>query len=335
MYNENGTAVELKISKEKFEKLFPKTGFALVEQKGYNNCWLVSRLNSMTDSSVGRAKLYSMLEETAEGDILVNLPGSDKPVKFHGGKPANVENALLGEGASPGLEMIHQSVLIKLLKDPAERVDDISKLNLSSLQDEANALSHTDIQATKYLLGKASAGISANTPDYKNKMLDALENFEQGQDMGSSAWGMHQRSIVDYDKVTQQITYHDPYYGGIDITCSLDEFMKNNPSLNIIKADKITGGAPQSSNLRNRTVQSSDFPSATAQVKPQTQELNRPSNNTVEVKENTQTQTPVAKQTLEIPKGFRENGKLLGKRSIINSNNIVMIEKNGEWKRIN
>ena len=49
--NNNGAAQEIKLSKEKFEELFPPQGFGLTKQKGLNNCWLVSRLNSMTESA--------------------------------------------------------------------------------------------------------------------------------------------------------------------------------------------------------------------------------------------------------------------------------------------
>ena len=38
---------------------------------------------------------------------------------------------------------------------------------------------------------------------------------------------------------------------------------------------------------------------------------------------------------LEIPQGFRDNGKILGKRSIIDDSGVVMIERNGAWKRLN
>lgn len=418
--NENGTAVELEISKEKFEELFPKNGFALAEQKGRNNCWLVSRLNSMTDSAVGRAKIYSMFKETADGDILVTLPGSNKPIKFPGGKPADVENTRLGEGASSGLEMLHQSVLIKLLKNPSERVDDISKLNVSSLRNEANKLAHTDADATRYLFGKTSAGIYNNTTDYRTKIIDALENFKPGQDMASSACDIHQRSIVNYDKTTRQVTYHDPYYAGIDMTCSLDEFLQNNPSLNVVKADEITNTASPSGssgvNPKPETSQPSEihtkrstntpveFRQQTTNIthnewtevaqtadgapikarilsdrniliekngkrteipKPeqgdpltihetstdsflivemdaagkisittsQTPELNRTNSTSETAHEKPQPQTSAP--ALEIPKGFRENGKILGKRSIVDSNNVIMIEKNGVWKKLN
>ena len=38
---------------------------------------------------------------------------------------------------------------------------------------------------------------------------------------------------------------------------------------------------------------------------------------------------------LAIPHGFREDVKRLGKRSIIDNNGVVMIERNGAWKRLN
>ena len=38
---------------------------------------------------------------------------------------------------------------------------------------------------------------------------------------------------------------------------------------------------------------------------------------------------------LEIPQGFRDNGKILGKRSIVDDSGVVMLERNGAWKRLN
>ena len=48
-----------------------------------------------------------------------------------------------------------------------------------------------------------------------------------------------------------------------------------------------------------------------------------------------QTSTSSVKTQLAIPAGFRENGKVLGKRSIISPDMIVMYESNGQWKRLN
>lgn len=241
--NNNGTAVELKLSKEKFEELFPKAGFAMVRQQGHNNCWLVSSLNAMTESSSGRAQLYSMLEELPNGDIQVKLPGSTKTTTFPGGKPAACENTLLGEGASPGLEMIHQSVLIRLLKDSGDRVENVGRLNLAKLEDEANALSHTPREAVRLLHGKRDAYIAPSNPDYEAKLENALQSFKPGQDMLTATWMVHERSIVDFNPQTRMVTYHDPYYATVDITCSLDEFKKLSPYLTVVKAKSAVNNA--------------------------------------------------------------------------------------------
>ena len=237
--NNNGTAVELKISKEKFEELFPPSGFALVEQNGYNNCWLVSRLNSMTESSYGRSQLYSLLEETPSGDIIVKLKNA-KPIIFPGGKPAAAMQTSLGEGASPGLEMIEQAVLIRYLKEPSERVNDISKLNLSSLNDEANALAHSDFEATASLLGRTGKQINNSNTNYETELRTALEQFNSGNDMAVATWGMHARSIVSYNKNSGMVTYHDPYYAGVDLVCSFDDFIKKQPNISLCKAQNST-----------------------------------------------------------------------------------------------
>lgn len=421
--NQNGQAVELKISKEKFEELFPKTGFALVEQNGYNNCWLVSRLNSMTDSAYGRSLLYLMLEETPDGDILVNLANSSNPVRFPGGKPVNVPNALLGDGASPGLEMIHQAVLVKNLQKAQDRVDDISKLNLSSLHDEANALTHTDINATRYLIGSSSPAKSGKD------VITALESFKPGKDMGVITWEQHARSVTSYNPQTRMITYHDPYYAGVDITESIDDLMKKNPYISIKKAPTVSkevteanpintnqnhretrlltnsyrpiaetsdgqpinamvsdgnviinkngqitpiplseirengyvsirekstntyiiiepdkyGGIKITSNIQqNEIIDSADIETVNAQsnnnsskrVQDNSQrrgELNS------DVVAHTKTNSSSARTSspLPIPKGFREYGKVMGRRAIINNNNEVMYETKGVWKRLN
>ena len=234
--NSGGQAVEVKLSREKFNELFPPEGFARIEQQGLNNCWLVSRLNSMTGSSYGRAELYSMLEETASGDIIVHLK-NEKPIKFPGGKPVDTTRARLGDGASPGVEMIHQAVLVKVMQGADKGTDNITHLSASKLSDETGALRHTDIEASRYLLGTNTI----NKVEGKTQIQQALENFDSNRDMGTATWGVHARSVVDYNPQTQMVTYHDPYAGGIDLTCSLDEFAKLQPQV-VIRKPKNSGG---------------------------------------------------------------------------------------------
>ncbi len=47
------------------------------------------------------------------------------------------------------------------------------------------------------------------------------------------------------------------------------------------------------------------------------------------------TTTPRTSNNLAMPAGYREYGKVMGKRAIINSDNVVMYEANGRWKRAN
>ena len=311
--NNNGAAQEIKLSKEKFEELFPPQGFGLTKQKGLNNCWLVSRLNSMTESASGRAQLYSMLEETPNGDIIVKLQNSN-PITFPGGRPANAPNTNLGEGASPGLEIIEQAVLVRYLQEPSERVSDISKLSVKHLNDEANRLSHSDIQATTALLGKTPKSISS-----KEEIKNALEQFKNGEDMGVLTWEAHARSIVNYDKASGLITYHDPYYAGVDVTCSLDELLSKNVHLSLCKAPKSTASSLTAQNAA--TVQApinaaSSYPQATA---PRQSTIRRTA------------AASTSNSELEIPAGYREYTPEFGKRRIIGPNNELMIESNGRW----
>lgn len=230
--NDNGKAVELKMSKEKFNELFPPEGFARIEQMGLNNCWLVSRLNSMTESSYGRSQLYQMIEELPNGDIIVHLKNTT-PITFPKGEPIKGYNTIsLGNGASPGIEMIHQAVLAKTLQNVECKKNNISNLSASELVDEANALVHSDYHASKYLLGSRTMSEIKGEQEIKK----ALETTDFQRDMNTAIWGIHARSIIDYNPKTQTITYHDPTTSGIDLQCTLDEFTKNNPSLFMKKA---------------------------------------------------------------------------------------------------
>ncbi len=312
--NNNGVATELKISKEKFEELFPQNGFALIEQNGLNNCWLVSRLNSMIGSTSGRAQLYSMLEETPNGDIIVKLKNS-KPITFPGGKPAEAIQTNLGDGASPGIEMIEQAVLIRYLKEPSERVTDISQLSLSNLNREADNLAHSDYEATASLLGKSGKNISNTGINYDNELRNALENFQSGQDMGVATWNMHARSLVGYDSATGMVTYHDPYYAGVDLTCSFEEFAKMKPNLSICK------GTPSASTPAVNTASIPTEPSIRRDTAP-----------LPEVKKsNTKAAAETSSSKLKIPAGYKEYSPAFGRRRIIGPNNEIMTEVDGKW----
>lgn len=297
--NKDGVAVEIKLSKKKFDELFPPEGFALIEQKGLNNCWLVSRLNAMVESSYGRAELYSMFEELPNGDIVVKLKNS-KPITFPKGKPVDAVKTSLGDGASPGIEMVEQAVLVRYLSDATQRVDNISELSLASLNDEANSLRHADYEAVKSLFGGSAKTISSNNTNYKAQVEEALEDFKVNEDMGVITWGAHARSLVGYNSQTGVLTFHDPYYASVDIETSLDNLLKKNPTFSIYKKPAASKG-----------------------------------NMGVNVDRNVPYNKSKSTNNLDIPDGYIEYKVTMGKRTIIGPNNEIMIESNGGWKRIN
>lgn len=339
--NDNGIATELKLSKQKFEELFPKTGMGLVQQDGLNNCWLVSRLNSMTSSSTGKAQLYSMFEELPNGNVLVKLKGSKYPIEFQGGKPADVKAAKLGEGAAPGLEMVQQAVLTRVIETAnTPRITNIKDLSSAKLQDATGALSHSDKDATLYLFGSSKTptvnpATTKSQLEYITKLEDSLNSFANGQDMGIATWQAHQRDIVGYNPQTKMVTYHDPYYGGVDLTCTLSEFAAQNPSLTIIKAK--TGSQISSQTVsRQQTPQLSQTNNTTT-----AQSIEQPTNTTPrrstirEERPATQTQ---ARPTLEIPAGAKlvDTPTIWGKprRRIQLADGSYCIETNGKWQKM-
>ena len=333
--NDNGHAVEIKVSKEKFEELFPKTGFAMAEQKGLNNCWLVSRLNSMTESSTGKAKIYSMFEELPNGDIQITLNDSD-PIIFPKGKPVSIEAAQLGEGASPGLEMVLQSVLVRTLKGAERKVTNITDLNLEMLKESTDNM-NSDFAATKYLFGNNISIKRIGTPmtnmpksdpelqiKYEQELEDALNSFQNGNDMGTAIWAMHSRSIVGYNPQTKMVTYHDPYYGGVDITCTLDEFKHFNPSLNIAKSKNKPIDTNSSSQNSDKT-DAAGIPKRPAKL------ADSPDIVIASTKPKAQTSNFISSTNI-VRDSYREIAKTADDKSIyaMISGNDIIINKNGK-----
>ncbi len=249
--NDNGTAVPLKMSKEKFEELFPPVGCALTDQNAVNSCWLVSQINAMTESSGGRVNLYTMLEQDGN-DILVHLKNRETPIRFSGGKPVNYENIQLGEGASPGLEMIYQSVLSERLSDGGGIVCGLNKTKISDFSvDEmakyANAEGRSDVFAIRALHSPneiINRFMAKHYVEGAQNVRNALEDFKPGKDIIAGSWEGHERHIVNYNVENKTVTFHDPYYGGVDRSCPLDDFLRKDPKLRFIKRDELTPNKP-------------------------------------------------------------------------------------------
>lgn len=233
--NDNGNAVPINLTREKFEELFPRLGTATFAQPGGTQvCTIQATLNSMLESAGGRAQLYTMLEQDGK-DIIVNLRGGRSPVRFTEGKPVNINlrehNANLFSGDAPGIEMLQQAVLVDRIRIAAQtpEVVDINELSTKSLINMANkqtAVSNSAIPLT---------GKNPQTVMGKNQIQQKIESFRAGEDMISFVRGGHQMAVVDYDSMTHMVKYYDSQNAGITKQESIDDFIRDCAALSFTK----------------------------------------------------------------------------------------------------
>ena len=280
--NDNGTAVEIKLSREKFEELFPPLGTASFSQvAGTHTCTIMANLNAMLDTPSGRAKLYTMFEQNGS-DITINLRGNRESVTFPNGKPLNINlrdhNANLFSGDAPGIEMLQQAVLV----DRIRVADNVSGSNIQDFS--LNRI----IKTSRTMAGNETAAIPllgrrGQTALYPGKITQMLENdFKPGEDIMTAIIGGqqgHDISIVNYDSTTRTVTYHDPMHPGYDEQMSLDDFVKQTSAVFLNKASagptpsgsNLTSSAPIRSNPQTvSTPEISNTPKAPEQFKPKT-----------------------------------------------------------------
>lgn len=280
--NDNGTAVEIKLSREKFEELFPPLGTASFSQvAGTHTCTIMANLNAMLDTPSGRAKLYTMFEQNGNS-ITINLRGNKEPVTFPNGKPLSINlrdhNASLFSGDAPGIEMLQQAVLIDRIR-VADNVtgSDVTDFSLQKIIKTGRTMAG-NATASVPLLGK-----SGKTALYPKQISQMIENdFKPGEDIMTAIIGGqqgHDISIVNYDSTTRTVTYHDPMHPGYDEQMSLDDFVKQTSAVFLNKASagptpsgsNLTSSAPIRSNPQTvSTPEISNTPKAPEQFKPKT-----------------------------------------------------------------
>lgn len=259
--NDNGTPIELKISKEKLEELFPPLETATFNQPGGTKvCTILSKINTMLDTPSGRTKIYTMLEQDGN-DIIVNLRGGRAPVRFTGGKPVNInlkDNGYsLISGNAQGVEMLEQAVLVDRIRQIEDNLDTVNIIDFSVQKIIKRAGKEAaDNTASIPLLGKA--GALKMTPQGISKTIQ--NDYEPGTDMLTALWEGHARSVVGYDATTKIVTYHDPLKGGVDIQEPLETFLSHNGlTINLNKATPTTVNRTQ----HNSTTAQAEVHSAT------------------------------------------------------------------------
>ena len=234
--NDNGNAIPINMSKQKFEELFPPLKCAAMQQdSGTHICVATSQINSMLETPGGRARLFSMLEEGADGSITVNLSNGGRPVKFPSGKPIRLQSKFM-TNAPDGIQMIEQAFMADNIKPSSvDNVTDISTISRDELANQAiGVLNRRTTNDTAARIGGTNQTKYYNTYDRKThtikdnireKFDDILNDFVPGQDVLIVHWDGHERSIVDYDKVNQIVTYRDPMSPGVDTQCTFLQLM--------------------------------------------------------------------------------------------------------------
>ena len=282
----------------------------MASQHGQSYCWLLSRINAMTGSDVGKAELYSMFKELPNGDIQITLNGSTKPIIFPKGKPVKTaSSAQLKKGGAPGVEMLMQTVQANRLA-AADRPysSNIRDFSITALDKIANNMD-SDIQANIYLLPSHSYSTTSIKCDNYDGLEEALSSFNPKSDMGTITFGAHARTLVDYNPRTKMVTYHNPYHGGVDNTCSLNELKQTHANFAITKPNNSQINTPTS---KKEISNSAKATQQTPARKPAAQ-------------------TPTEQKTNIIRDNFREIAKTADGAPIkaMISGNSVIINKNG------
>lgn len=126
--NQGGKAVELKLSKEKFEELFPLMERFKISQGEVGDCWLVSSIDNFMANPSQRVELYKLMRQDGN-DILIKYPSGKNELRFINGEPYN-DRGQLSEGAK-GLRLFEQSFIFhraKTYTQNAAETDVIARL---------------------------------------------------------------------------------------------------------------------------------------------------------------------------------------------------------------
>lgn len=129
-YSDKKYCFELKISPDKFLDLFQESQDFGIKQGKIGNCWLLSALDGIMDSSSGRRFIYSMFEQDGE-DILIKFPKSKQKIRFKNGELGNANSGLI---ASKGIKMLEQAYAIYLQNKEAKSSNEIVVQEIKDLE---------------------------------------------------------------------------------------------------------------------------------------------------------------------------------------------------------
>ena len=271
--NDNGNAVEIKLSRQKFEELFPPLSRVSFEQGNIGDCWLVSTIDNLLDLPGGRVALYKLFEQQGD-DILIKFPGVAETVKFPGGKTLKsptdmqVSSPVVNEN-SEGIKIIEQAFAVHRLRNGARAynvnspVTDISTFaNVDELMERI--ISGSQEEALKDFFGKDIPidyfGTDFSDKNIMNQLIRKYANDEnvfisfgtiatkgstKVEELLSAKYDIYSRhayAIKGYDEKTGMVYITNPHHTSVITEIPMHELIKYMSNCTI--AD-ITTGAPK------------------------------------------------------------------------------------------
>lgn len=255
--NENGVATEIKLSKEKFEELFPPLTSVSFEQCGLGDCWLVTTLDNFMDLPLGRASMYKLFEQQGN-DVLIKFPNGTNSIRFENGEVLDagskqIVSASYKEGNSSsktpiGIQMVEQAFAIHRYRkyDTGALTTEISaySTNVEALMKELTG--GWQYEATREILGTDttvdSYGINLQNREQMKEYIKQFANDENvltffntrdikgGHEtalMGKyDLYGNHAYSIKGYDETTGMVYITNPWHTSVVTEVPLYELMK-------------------------------------------------------------------------------------------------------------
>ena len=130
----NGMEIEIQLSKEKFEELFPPILRHISNQGSIGNCWFVGKLDNLMSSTSGKGGIYSLFRQSGE-DIYIKFPDCEKEILFP--KGITLQSAKNKQMETvPGLAMLEQATAVHLgNKYEQNPVTKITNFDIDSLME--------------------------------------------------------------------------------------------------------------------------------------------------------------------------------------------------------
>ena len=164
---ENNKLVKLNISEETYLKLFPLQSKFATEQGDLGDCWLISTIDVLISSPIGRSKLFQLFSEK-DGTVYITLPGHEA-IPFENGKPISKDNGIFTKHANAcdGVRLLEEAAAIVRAD---KKVSDIRSLtDLDKIMD--NIVGGSDDMGFELLLGTVGELPSISNPELFEEVL--------------------------------------------------------------------------------------------------------------------------------------------------------------------